>query len=566
MSRKFGILSLLAASLAASPAFAQGTQKDLLPKPPTAPLEVKPLPPDDGVERERAPRPAGAGGRTLVVNRFEFAGNTLFSSAELENVVASYLNRPVTLLDILEAGDKVADFYVSKGYSLASVNVPPQKVEGGIVRLLVSEGRLARVTAEGADSYSVGRLNTYLGDIVPGTIYRGGELGESMRVINTLPGLTARAIVRPGERYGTSDLVLKLSEKRVAGALIVDNAGRENIGEFRTSAFIQLNNPLGVADQLQLLGLASEDGLLHYGYAAYSVPVNTGGTRLELSYGQAEFEIAGAPVDGINRSGKVALLHPLIATRTDQLSLSTGVARTYSTADLVSGASSASIGGTSVTVLELAAAYTRTHSNLSVSQLNVTAASNFDEQTREDLILASFSGDDSVEADQRLRLELDLQHLHPIGAGLQLFGRLNGVYSPDPLPDTSQYSLGGPNSVRGYPTSEVRGDQGYLVTLAVQRPIGMSWGSVTPRLFADAGQVFAVDACPSTDIPATAGDDRVTACIPDDEELASVGIGADASWKTRVSMKLDWAFPLGSRAVSDGRDDSRVFGSLSVNF
>ncbi|HUP92791.1 MAG TPA: ShlB/FhaC/HecB family hemolysin secretion/activation protein [Solimonas sp.] len=523
------------------------TQSEL-PRPPQAPLQAKPVEPDNSIEREKQARPASASTKTITVTRFEFAGNTLFSSEELETVLAGYLNRPVTLLDILDAGDKIADYYVAKGYMLASVNVPPQKIEGGVVRMLVSEGRIARVTAEGTDAYDAEELSRYMGDIAPGTIYRGSELNESMRIINTLPGLTARAVIRPGERYGTSDLVIKATETPVSGSMIVDNAGRENIGEFRFSTFVQLNNPGGVEDQLQLLGLVSENMLLKYGYLAYSLPVNFSGTRFEASVGHAAFEIDGSTVSGHNTSGRIGLVHPLLVSAADQLSVRGGLARTRSNADVTSSR----VSGTSITVLELGSTYTHTYQNLAISQLVTTIASNFDQQTRADIndAFLTLPNGKVLSADERLRLELDLQHLQPLPASFQLLGRLDGVYSPDPLADTEQFSLGGPNSVRGYPASEVRGDAGYLASLALQKSIDAGPVRLLARAFAEGGQVFIQDADPGVD---------------DSTSLTAVGIGGDAAF-SRVSLKLDWAFPLDDRTVSDGRDDSRVFGSLAVTF
>jgi hemolysin activation/secretion protein len=534
-------LLLLSASLQAAAQVTPGQVGDTLKRPP----ELRPMPPAGPVvepERRAAP-PAAAGTKTISVQRFEFAGNTVYSSEQLTPLISDYTQRPVTLLEIYEAADKIAAHYARNGYSLASVNVPPQRIEGGVVRMLVSEGRIYQVAAEGNESYTREQLARYLGDIQPGAVYRGSTLEEGIREINTLPGLQARAIVRPGEIYGTSELVVKVQEDRVSGALIVDNYGRENIGEFRVSALAVLNNPLRVEDQLQLLALRSEDGLLAYGYAGYSLPVNFSGTRLNLSYGHADFEVQGAPVTGTNRSGKVWVDHPLRRTRADLLTVNAGASRTLATSEF-----SGTEGGTSITLLELGGAYNHTYSNLAVTQIVTSIATNFDEASRADLCLGLCSTVQS--ADQRLRWELDVQHLHPVANSLQLFTHLNGVWSPDPLADTQQYSLGGPNGIRGFPASEVRGDRGYFGSIGLRRPFAIGDVRLFGRVFAESGKVFVVDAAPGTS---------------DEETLTSVGIGADAQYQ-RVNLKLDWSFPRDGHVASDGQDSNRLFGSFSVNF
>lgn len=538
------LLGSAASGTLAAPPVTPGQVGDTL-KPP---VPLKPVPPAPTVQAapQEAP-PAAASSKTVVVERFEFAGNTLFSGEELSALIKDYRNRPVTLLEIFEAADRVADFYVSRGYTLASVNVPPQKLEQGTVRLLVSEGRIARIVTEDNRLYTRGQITDYLGEVRPGTVYQGTTLAERIRQINTLPGLQAKAVVKPGERYGTSDLIIKTVEDPASGALIVDNYGRESVGEIRFSAFGQINNPLKVGDQLQLLLLRSEDDLLNYGYLAYALPVNYTGTRLNLSYGEAKFDVASSPgapdVDGRNRSGRVMLDHPLFAKPTDRINVGVGVSRTYTNAD-VSGIPTFA---TSLTLMELSASYTHSHANLAVTQLVANLSSNFDEQTREELDTLTIG--ETLEAGQRARLELDLQHVQPLANGLQLFAHANGVYSPDPLSDVSQFSLGGPNSVRGYPAAEARGDRGYFGSLSLNRPFTFGTLRVVGRVFADSGRVFGVDAGPSR---------------PPDKTLTSLGFGADFQYD-RVSAKFDWSFPREDRESSDGEDD-RLFGALAVAF
>lgn len=502
------------------------------------------LPPP--IQNERAePAPADAGQKRVEIRRFEFAGNTLYTQEQLAALLAGYTNRTLSLLDIYAAADAVAEHYVADGYTLVSVNVPPQKIEGGTVRLLISEGRLAKIAVEGETSYDADQMARYLGQARPGTVYRGKALEEGLRVINTLPGLQAKAVVRPGPVYGTSELVLKLEEKPVEGVISVDNFGREDIGETRFSAFTQFNNPLGVEDQLQLLALRSEDGLLNYGFGAYSLPVNFRGTRLSLSYGYAAFELVGSPVDGANHTGRAMIEHPVLRSVSSQLTVNGGLSRTSANSDFAGN----TFDQTSITLVELGGTYTHTHDSLAVTQLSANLATNFRELESSENVPAT-----DKPGDQRLRLELDLQHLRPLGGTLQLFGRFNGVYSPDPLLDTSKFSLGGPNMLRGYPSSEVRGDRGYAAALGLRMPASLGEFLVSGRAYAEAGQVFIVDAAPGAD---------------DSEFISDLGIGVDVVYN-RVTLKLDYAVPLEDEPfgipLSDDRDNGRLYGSVAVSF
>lgn len=485
------------------------------------------------------PRPP-ATGRTLIVERFEFGGNALYSSRELAVLIADYLGRPITLIEIYDAADEVANFYVRQGYTLASVTVPAQRVADGIVRLEVIEGRYGVVQVEGSSSYSADLVRRHLGDLPYGKPYKAGELQDGMRQLNRLPGLSAKAVLRPGETYGTSDVVVQVTEQSTSGSFVVDNYGRENIGEFRVAASTTFNNPTGVADQLQLLALRSEDGRLTYGYGAYSVPLNLRGDRLVLSHGHASFEVPENNVDGSNRASRIQIDMPIIDSDRTRFRISPAVSRTDSTVDLF-GVSTGL--GTELTLFELGALYNHSYDNLAVTQVNAEISSNFDTATLND------------RNNVRFKLELGGQHLHPLKKHTFGFLRLHGVYSEDPLPDTERFSIGGPTSVRGYPASEARGDKGIFGTIGLRQVYSLGNARLQGRLYADAGRAWLVDLPPGSD---------------DEFSLSSIGLGLDASMPGPITFKLDYAIPTdgesSTRTVSDGKEDGRLFGSLTVGF
>lgn len=542
-SRRFRLSGLVAILLpAATPLSAQdvtpGTVQDTLRPPPEI---ERPQPVPDPVEapRQRRGTPP-ASGRTLVVQRFVFGGNQLYSDAQLAALVADYVGRPITLLELYEAADRVAEHYQRNGYTLASVIVPAQRVTGGVVRLEVIEGRYGEVRVEGNRLYDARTVRRHLGEVPLGKPYRAGELEDGIRRLNKLPGLSARAVLRPGRLYGTSDVVVRVRETPVSGALIVDNHGRQNIGEFRFSATGTINNPLGVADQLQLLALRSEDGRLDYVYAAYSLPLNTRGDRITLSHGRAEFEVPESSIDGSNEASRLQIDVPLIDDDRTLLRISPAISRTDSTVDLF-GLSTGL--GTHVTLFELGMLYTRTHDNLALTQVNAELTSNFQDATATDRNAV------------RAKVELGVQHLYPLKPNTYGYLRFHGVWSQDPLPDTERFSLGGPTSVRGYPASEARGDRGVFGTIGLRQVYRLGSARLTGRIYADSGRAWLID------LPAGADDTF---------SLSSIGIGLDAAMPGPVNIKLDYAVPRdgtsNTRNVSDGRNDGRLFGSISFGF
>lgn len=534
-------LSVWSLALAAQQPTTPGGVGDTLKKPPI----LKPITPPPAVEA--APKPSTApsgGGKAIAVNRFDFTGNFLFKTEDLRALVASYLGRPVTLFDIYEAADQVTSFYVSRGYTLASVNVPAQKIDGGVVRLEVIEGRIGEIQVEGNRRYRTDSVIAYLEGVKPGGVYRGSSLAEGLSNLNELPGLSTRAVLRPGTEFGTSDVVVQATEKAFEGRATVDNYGREDVGEFRFTASGTFNNPLRAEDQLEVLGLITEDHLLKYGYLGYSIPLDVHGTRLSVSYGEAEFEVDGVRgLDGENKSGRIELSRSLIRTRTDRLSLSLGVSSTSADTDLAGVPLSQD---TDLTLLEFGGSYLHAWANRAASQLGFGMSSNFDRASNLEL-----NNQENLREDQRFRAQLDVLHLHPLPKQMEALIGLSGAWSPDPLADTQKFSLGGPGSVRGYPASEVRGDYGFLSSLTVRRPFALGPVSMFGSVFVDSGKVASHDTPEPGHLSQT---------------LSSVGLGVEGRYK-QFHGKLDWAFPReDSHEVSDSRDDSRVFGAVSVSF
>lgn len=528
-----GVLAAMSAASAAEPL--SGGAQEMLKRPPelVAPTPSPvPVAPSAAAATNAAAQSDAASATTLTVKSFNFVGNSLFDAATLGAQIASYQNRPLTLAQLYDAADLIGKYYVSRGYLLASAVLPAQNVTDGTVTIEVIEGRIEKLSFTGLKSYQPADLEEYLPHIV-GSIYRGEAFEKGLRNIDELPGLTGKAVLKPGTAYGTTDIVVETTEKRFEGQAFIDNSGRESVGERRMAVSVTANNPSGVGDSISVLGLRSTNDNLQYLYGAYAIPVGVSGARASFSYGYARFALDGVTsgLTGSNRTARADLSIPLVRSAANRFLVGLGVLNTNANSDF----SGVALTQTKLTVAELSGNFAHTWDSKAVTQLTGNIGSNFKSYT-------------PVRTDgQAFRLESDLQHFQPLPFGFQVFGRTTLVYSPDPLPDTQQFALGGPASVRGYAPSEVRGDWGYFGSLTVRRPFAVAKVVIGPRIFGDAGRVR----------QHTAGVDEVS--------LSSVGAGADVNYKN-ANLKLDYAVPLDGRATSDGRDDGRFYGSLSYDF
>jgi hemolysin activation/secretion protein len=536
---------ILAATLAGLPlvtsaaeSVTPGSIGDTLKRPPE--LKTPAPAPNVSAPARKAPQGAALTAQRITVQRFVFSGNTTYSADALAPLVADYIRKPITLAQLYEAADRITDFYVKNGYSLTSVNVPAQSVKNGVVKLEILEGRIGAVTFDGNNVYSSDRLHAFVTHTGTGTVYRSKGLQQDLLTLNGLPGVATRAVLKPGSEYGTSDVVIKTSDKKIDATASVDNYGRKDVGEFRYSAQIAVNNPLDFADRLQLMGLHSNNNRLNYFDIGYSVPLMANGLKFSADYGYAYFHvpvIADISSSGKNKNVNAGLEMPWVHSYTDSFATSAAWLYTDANADVVGNP----LSDTNISLLNLGANGSHAWDTGAVTQFNLSLHSNFRVRSAKN------------PNGERLRAELDLQHLQPLFWGLQVLANADGVYTPDQLADTERMAIGGPTTVRGFPPSEVRGDRGYFGQLSLRRPVAIGPVSMVPRVFGDYGfvrQFNDLSQPPAADAH---------------EALSSAGIGTDVSYRM-FNLRLDWSRPLDKTPVSDGRNQSRVYGVLSASF
>ncbi|MBI1965788.1 MAG: ShlB/FhaC/HecB family hemolysin secretion/activation protein, partial [Betaproteobacteria bacterium] len=402
--------------------------------------------------------------RRFTVNAFTFVGNTVYTGRQLKQLTERYMDLQLNLHDLTRAADVVTRFYRDNGYVFAHAVVPAQRVEKGIVRIEVIEGRVGQVRFEGNRRYSPQFLRQRLTRLVSGSLITSDNLEHDLLVLNDLPGVTARAVLEAGKQFGTSDILIRVEEKIASLLLRPNNHGRREIGRWRIDGGVSFNNPLGLlGDQLSYYAIHSQDNLLRYGRLSYSLPVGRYGTRLELGYSKSDYEIAGdlaaLGVEGDARNADISLTHPYLRTRSQNLSFNLGLRQTK----LRQRALGVETSSTSINLLNAGLTYSQIGEDAAVTNAGAQLFTNFKGNplgARQDA--------------QPLKLELEASHLRGIARNWDLYVRGQYVYSPDPLADSEKVAFGGPGSVRGYRPSEVRGDGGVLFTTELRHPINIA--------------------------------------------------------------------------------------------
>jgi len=523
------------------------------------------------------PSIAGAGPR-IVVKSFKLQGaadhpERNVSAAQAATLLkATLTTQPAqgfTLDQLQDAANKVSTYYREHGYILAQAFVPAQQVTNGEVVVRVLEGRLGTVQVEGNKSYSARTLERPFKSLL-GEPLEKDSIESALLTLTNYPGVTAFGILGTGRDVGTTNLILRVQgEDAFRAESIVDNYGTQFAGEYRGQVSLTFNDLLGFADRLRLTGLYARNtssGASHgaYGGLDYEIPLFSPNDSLRFLHLTNVYNVsaatsaivgtgAGAGSEGDTRVDEIAYRHDFARTRLGSASI--GLA--FNTKSAKFESASVIRYEDKLTTARLDAQWERADlRSHGVNRITFSYTHGFN-----DLLDSMDSYDASrtsrLGASGRFdKLVLQLQRVQRLSQFTSLVARVEGQYTDDPLVSLEQFSMGGPDSVRAYATSELLAERGAVASLELiagapgfgnQPAFGnYTWGQVLQfSLFADY-------ATGKLNQPVTSSDSR-------DNELSGVGVATQLSVPGHVFARLDVATPLSDRKAGNGRDPQYFF-------
>lgn len=389
-----------------------------------------------------------AGGATVVLKRIDFGESHFLTPAELDAIRGRHIGRSIDLSGIGKLVQEVNDLYAEKGQITASAVLPPQKLEGGVLKVQLVEGRVGKIGISGA----VQTWPWYIRSQVPiseGAVVDAPALNRSVSIFNRLNELQIRAQLAAGASFGLTDLDLSVTEPaRNVIQFSYDNQGVLSTGRYQGTLFLRHHNLLGIDDRLVLYGSRAGGSIL--GSGSYTLPVSPWGTRLGVSVTRSAFNIVNGAIrelrpEGISESGALTLSQPIFATDAILLQATGGLG-------LGRGRSK------QLDIATVESSYTRSLAGLS---LNVTLPN-----------LTHSSTGNWTQVDHEDKLS-GVKRNFTIWTGStasvwrlteDVYGSLTGgwQYTRETLlPGDQIFQIGGPTTVRGYPIGAAFGNSGF---------------------------------------------------------------------------------------------------------
>ena len=235
-------------------------------------------------EQEKASQ-AKAGDVRFTVNSFVLEGVKILPEAEVQAVLKPWLGKDIGFDDLQNACNAIQDYYRKKGYTVQAI-LPPQKIAGGVVKILVTEAKLGKVvveTPQGPTRFSKERAAEYVTYANPvGDPLSMPAIERAIIILNETPGVMVSSQLEPGEKDGDTDLRLQLTQPNlVQGRVEANTYGSRTTGANQGVFALNINNPIGIGEQFSINGIASQGS--QYIQGAVSVPVSPDGLRLGLA-------------------------------------------------------------------------------------------------------------------------------------------------------------------------------------------------------------------------------------------------------------------------------------------
>ncbi len=531
----FALPGLPGSALAQTPPTPGSVQESLAGPRPSAPAS----PAQIILPEQQGPTLHDRKGKRFQVHSFRFVGNTVFPAQRLKRVIERYLDLELNLYDLNVAADAVTEFYHDRGYSLARALVPPQKVEDGVVTIALIEGRVGKVLFSGNESYSEDFLRLQLVHMPQNSLIASDRMERTLLLLNDLPGLEVRATLAPGAEFGASDVLIKAEEKPVALTATLDNFGNKETGVRRADVGVELNNPLGIGDQFSARVVATEHSLIKFGKLGYSLPINNDGLRLAAGYSRALYDVSGdfaaLGLSGSASTADFTLSYPLQRSRGRNETLSLA----FKTTHLVQKTFDVETSNTRVPMLNFSYVFNQIGEDASVSNLSTQIASNL-----------RHNSDGTSQNAVRFRMEVDGNYLLPLDRQWDVFLRGAFMFSPDKLPDSEKYSIGGPGSVRAYRSSELRGDSGGQLTMEFRRSLKIGSMAGSLAFFGDTGRVVY----------------KAPGFANSWQSISAWGAGITLYPTAKLVVKVEAAIQGGGRMLSLDGKKGRLWASLSTSF
>ena len=492
----------------------------------------------------------------VVVSNFILSGVNLFNPIDFEPVLKKYRSKELGISDLKTIADELTAFYRSKGYITSLAYAPTQEIENETVEFRVIEGRIGKIEVEGGEYFKKEAMAKKI-TIEEGQVLNYERLQRDVRQLNKQPDRTMKAVLLPGTDKGTTDILLKMEEENDPMHFYLDanNNGTEETKTARYGIGFAHNNLLGYDDILSLKARVGDWDIYSLS-ADYNIPINKYNTRIG-AYGMFSHADIGGQFAVIEPEGAATAIGAYITHPLFDKDYFDPIAVNISS-DIIAGLDL-------IDVHNQILGKETSHDILRVAKLGIS----FDE--RDALGRTFFNNEFRVGIDGLGSMDSNDESSSIIDAGsefmkyigtltritrlpfsMMLINNLKFQHTNNPLVSSEQMSMGGADTVRGYPQNDYLADYGYVATLELRTPafifpraIKVPYDDKKTSLMDAMQFVYFVDFGKGHRKNPRVGETK-------DQFMIGTGFGFRFDLYDHLRARLDFGFPAGNEEPSDG--------------
>lgn len=432
----------------------------------------------------QAPTPAPATSedtRCFTIDTIELKGADALSATERARLTQPYTGQCLGVTGLNALLKAVTNLYIEKGLVTSRAYLPQQDLSKGHLQVLVIEGALENLKGDANSGFTDRELAMAFPGRT-GALVNLREIEQMVDQLNRLPSNQAQMELTPGKAVGGSDVVVKNTPQKPWRAnLARTNDGQRSTGEQQWNTGFEWDNPLGLADQLNLRGghdaMTDHQHTSHNAGLAYSVPY--GWWTFSYNYSESDYR-SQAAANGFNfKQTGDSQTHQVRAERViyrdalSKTSLNIGLSN-LRTNNYIED-SRLTLSSNRITEVQY---------GLNHGRRVGSAFLNIDLGMQQGISAFGAQANNHPgpgEADARYRKYTStVSYLQPFtlwGQNLSFSSLATGQRSEDVLFSGQRVSLGGTSSLRGYKDQLLAGDSGgyWRNELRLTRPVTLGW-------------------------------------------------------------------------------------------
>ncbi len=187
-----------------------------------------------------------AEGQGFTIQGYKVEGDSQFSEAEVNKLLAKYIGQAKTIEDMKAAQRALTAAYADKGYGIVKITLPPQESKDGYISLLVKQITISNVVVSGNQYHSDENIRHAVPALKEGSAVDPTMLARQLRQSNDNPSKQVTLTLLPAVDDQVDGEIVVADKSPLKLFPTYDNTGTHQTGPSRISVGLQHSNLFGL--------------------------------------------------------------------------------------------------------------------------------------------------------------------------------------------------------------------------------------------------------------------------------------------------------------------------------